>query len=130
MSRPRKSIDYGLVESMAQIHCTQEEIAEVLGISVRTLQRRAKFCRIYKKGREKGKASVRRMQFKSAEKGNVTMQIWLGKQILGQRDTLMINTQDDSVADPLTQSIMESVHGEKPKKTTKMTEADKDAVQH
>jgi len=26
------------------------------------------------------------MQWKSAEKGNVTMQIWLGKQILGQAD--------------------------------------------
>ena len=26
------------------------------------------------------------MQWKSAEKGNVTMQIWLGKQNLGQSD--------------------------------------------
>jgi hypothetical protein len=26
------------------------------------------------------------MQWKSAEKGNVTMQIWLGKQYLQQRD--------------------------------------------
>jgi hypothetical protein len=26
------------------------------------------------------------MQFKSAEGGNVTMQIWLGKQLLGQKD--------------------------------------------
>jgi hypothetical protein len=28
------------------------------------------------------------MQFESATKGNVTMQIWLGKQYLGQRDNL------------------------------------------
>ena len=38
------------------------------------------------KGREHAKISLRRMQFKSAEGGNVTMQIWLGKQLLGQRD--------------------------------------------
>jgi hypothetical protein len=29
---------------------------------------------------------LRRMQFESANKGNVTMQIWLGKQYLGQSD--------------------------------------------
>ena len=33
-----------------------------------------------------GKASLRRMQGKSAQDGNVTAQIWLGKQMLGQRD--------------------------------------------
>ena len=32
---------------------TQEEIAEFLNISVRTLQRDDEFCRIYKKGIEK-----------------------------------------------------------------------------
>jgi hypothetical protein len=31
-------------------------------------------------------AVLRRTQFKSAEAGNVTMQIWLGKELLGQRD--------------------------------------------
>ena len=34
------------------------------------------------------KASLRRMQYKAAEGGNVTAQIWLGKQILGQKDKL------------------------------------------
>ena len=48
--RPRKMIDYNLVEKLAQIQCTQEEISNVLDISTRTLQRDDEFCRIYKKG--------------------------------------------------------------------------------
>jgi hypothetical protein len=35
---------------------------------------------------EAGKSSLRRLQWKSALGGNVVMQIWLGKQYLGQRD--------------------------------------------
>lgn len=83
--RPKKEINYELVESLATIMCTQEEIANVLGISVRTLQRDSEFCRIYKKGLEDGKSSLRRNQFKLSET-NATMAIWLGKQYLGQRD--------------------------------------------
>ncbi len=90
MGRPKKIIDYQTAESLAKIQCTQEEIAEVLGISVRTLQRDKQFCRIYKKGMDAGRMSLRRLQYKSAESGNVTMQIWLGKQYLGQSDKVMM----------------------------------------
>jgi len=38
------------------------------------------------KGLENGKSSLRRIQWKSALGGNTTMQIWLGKQYLQQRD--------------------------------------------
>ena len=44
------------------------------------------FSDIYKSKSSTGKMSLRRQQFKSAEAGNVTMQIWLGKQWLGQTD--------------------------------------------
>ncbi len=37
-------------------------------------------------GKENGKASLRRMQFKGAESGNTTMLVWLGKQYLEQKD--------------------------------------------
>lgn len=83
--RPKKVIDYKLVEELASIMCTQEEISKILDISVRTLQRDAKFCRVFKKGFEDGKSSLRRNQFKLSET-NATMGIWLGKQYLGQRD--------------------------------------------
>lgn len=33
---------------------------------------------------------------KSAEKGNVTMQIWLGKQHLGQKEKVEVNTDKDN----------------------------------
>lgn len=91
MARPKKIIDYQLVEKLSHIHCTQEEIAEILEVSTKTLQRDAEFCRIYKKGINMGKMSLRRKQFESANKGNVTMLIWLGKQFLDQKDDKEIN---------------------------------------
>lgn len=88
--RPRIKIDYKQVEQLAAIQCTDEEIAAVLGVERSTIKRRKKdddeFCTAYKKGQQRGKASLRRMQFKAAEGGNATMLIWLGKQYLGQSD--------------------------------------------
>lgn len=84
--RPKIKLDYNLIEKLAYIQCTQEEIAKILGVSVDTLQRDDEFCGIYKKGIESGKSSLRRLQWKAAETGNSTMLVWLGKQYLGQRD--------------------------------------------
>ena len=47
VGRPKIQIDYNTVEKLANIQCTQEEIASFLGVSVRTLQRDEEFCRIY-----------------------------------------------------------------------------------
>ena len=84
--RPKKVIDYALVEKLANIQCTEVEIAEIIDISTRTLQKDKEFLRIYKKGLESGKSSLRRLQWKAAEKGNPTMLVWLGKQYLNQKD--------------------------------------------
>lgn len=84
--RPKKKIDYQTVEKLASIQCTQEEISNFLGISTRTLQKDEEFLRIYKKGLDNGKMSLRRWQYKKAQDGNVSMLIWLGKQYLGQMD--------------------------------------------
>ncbi len=89
--RPKKEIDYVAVEKLANIQCTQEEIAAFLDLSVRTLQRDEEFCRIYKKGQDNGRMSLRRMQFKLADK-NPTMAIWLGKQYLKQRDNIEVES--------------------------------------
>jgi hypothetical protein len=45
------------------------------------------------------KISIRRQQLKLAEAGNATMLIWLGKQVLGQRDKIAqeIKVKDDGV---------------------------------
>lgn len=86
--RPKFKIDYEQGSKLAMIQCTQQEIATFLGCSTDTLRRDKKFCEIYKKGQEEGKMSIRRMQFKAASGGNVTMLIWLGKQYLGQTDKM------------------------------------------
>ena len=91
MARPKIKIDYSIVEKLANIQCTQEEIASFLELSVRTLQRDEEFCRIYKKGQDNGKMSLRRMQFKLADK-NPTMAIWLGKQYLKQKDNIEVES--------------------------------------
>lgn len=83
-------------ESLCAIQCTREEICGVLNVSKDTLLRWCKsiygtdFATIYEQKRQNGKASLRRNQFKLAEK-NVTMAIFLGKQYLGQRDVIEEN---------------------------------------
>lgn len=81
------------------IGCTMQEIGAVCECSVDTLERR--FADIIQKGKETGKSSLRRMQWKNAESGNVTMQIWLGKQLLGQKDMSRfdLSNEDRSLAD-------------------------------
>ena len=82
--QPRKECDPELIERLAEIGCTTDEIANVCGVSKDTIERN--YMEQLHRGRERGKASVRRMQWKLAQDGNPTMQIWLGKQLLGQRD--------------------------------------------
>jgi hypothetical protein len=94
--RPRTLIDYEKAEKLATIMCTQSEIAAILNVSLSDLEHNPEFLRIHKKGMEHGRASLRRMQYKAAEGGNVTAQIWLGKQYLGQKDrTLEEHTGKD-----------------------------------
>lgn len=86
MGRKKVKIDYDTVKNLAKICCTQEEIASVMGCSVKTLQRRKQFNKAYQDGLNDARASLRRLQWKSAASGNITMQIFLGKNLLGQRD--------------------------------------------
>ena len=79
-----KDIDPELVYALAKIHCTQREIAAVCGCSITTIKDR--YIDIVHRGEDEGKSSLRRLQWEQAEKGNVQMLIWLGKQILGQKD--------------------------------------------
>lgn len=84
MGRPKADIDAEQVESMAAIGCTVAEIATILGCSSRTLERR--FVAPIERGRSRLNRSLRRKQVEMALAGNVTMLIWLGKQMLGQRE--------------------------------------------
>ena len=84
MARPRKEVDIKMLEGLAKIGCTDEEMATLLGVSSDTLVRR--FAEYIKKGRAEMKMSLRRLQIRLADEGNATMAIWLGKQNLGQKD--------------------------------------------
>ena len=109
--RPKFVIDYVTVEKLAGIMCTQQEIASFLGCDVRTLQRDEEFCRIYKNGQEKGKMSLRRMQWKLADK-NTSMAIFLGKNYLGQKDS--VEMIDNTETNKQLQNIADLIN--KPKK--------------
>jgi hypothetical protein len=86
--RPKKPLKYNyeLIKDLASILCTQDEIANIMGVSVRKLQMDEQFMRLYKEGIDGAKAHIRRAQFKLALSGNATMLVWLGKQFLGQRE--------------------------------------------
>lgn len=86
MARTRKPVALSekQIQDLARIGCTDREIAVVAEVSEDTISRN--YAEILAKGREQGKSRLRRLQWKAAEKGNVTMQIWLGKQLLGQSD--------------------------------------------
>lgn len=106
--RPKFKIDYDLVEKLAGIQCTQQEIASFLGCSVDTLQRDEQFSGIYKKGIENGKMSLRRMQFRLAEK-NTSMAIFLGKNYLGQRDVIeQEHGMKNGILDELTTALQKA----------------------
>jgi len=82
--RPLLDIDPEQVKMLAMIDCSYAEMAAVLNCDPKTLSNR--FSQVIEKGREEGKSSLKRAQFKAAMKGNPTMLIWLGKQRLGQAD--------------------------------------------
>lgn len=84
-------IDLLELEKLCSLHCTDQELADWFGVSTRTIETRKKrreFAEAMQRGRSKGRISVRRAQLKMLENGNGTMGVWLGKQMLGQRDTI------------------------------------------
>lgn len=92
--RPRKEIDFDVLERLVKLQCTGEECANFFRIDYDTLNARIKeasfdgFSDYFQKMGGDGKISLRRAQMKSAIGGNVTMQIWLGKQYLNQKDKI------------------------------------------
>lgn len=88
-----------VITALAQVMCTDEEIAACLDTTVETLHSALNepiFLECIKKGAREGKASLRRNQFRLA-KSNPAMAIFLGKQYLGQKDHPEEETEDGSV---------------------------------
>ena len=130
--RPEKYVDPEQVKQMALIGCTNEEIANITGLGLATIE--SKFSGLIREHRDQGKMSLRRLQLRIAQgrPGKVRvikeddgerieelevgippspqMAIHLGKHWLGQRDTaptnniLVHNAQRDGV--PLGPTLM------------------------
>ena len=87
MARPKKyQIEPSQIQKLSALGCTNTEIADFFGCDESLI--RKSYSEFLTKGRADMKIKLRKLQWKSADKGNVTMQIFLGKNILGQQDRL------------------------------------------
>ena len=85
MARPKKyDIDTKQVVKLASYGCTIREVANFIGSSEDLIKK--SYSQFITKGKDEGKIRLRKLQWTAAEKGNVPMLIWLGKQVLGQTD--------------------------------------------
>lgn len=100
--KPKTPIDVVELENLAKLHATQADMAAHFGLTKRAIEYRVAdvetmypvdngteeltFKEIIERGNARGRVSLRQSQFKLAIDGNATMQIWLGKQLLGQSD--------------------------------------------
>lgn len=106
--RPAKTLTkdgWNLVATLSQYFATDEEIAVALSddyesITEDTLKNeynKETFLEYKNKGKCKGKTSLRSWQWANARNGNTTMQIFLGKNYLGQSDRVEAEVQDTSI---------------------------------
>ena len=99
MARPKKEIDQKQFENLCGLQCTLEEICGWFDVCSDTLETWCKrtykrsFSEVFAQKRGAGKISLRRSQWRLAEK-NATMAIFLGKQFLGQRDNIDVTVAD------------------------------------
>ena len=85
MARPTKyNIKGEEVQKLSKFGMTNVEIADFFGCDESLI--RKSYSEYVTKGRAEMKLRLRQLQWKSAEKLNAVMLIWLGKQMLGQSD--------------------------------------------
>ena len=82
-----------MVDDLLRADCEGSEIASHIGINPATLYRacqrekKVHFVEYMREKKESGNALLKMKQYESAiNDKNISMQIWLGKQRLGQRD--------------------------------------------
>lgn len=98
--RPTIKIDKDNFEKLCGLQCTLVEIAGFFNCSEDTIQRwcrrtyKMTFAETYKTHSQQGKIALRRYQMKLAER-SAAMAIFLGKQLLGQRDYSEVEVKTD-----------------------------------
>jgi AraC-like DNA-binding protein len=108
--RPRTEIHAETFEKLCGLQCTLSEIASWFKCSEDTIERWCKkqyqttFAETFKRYSANGKISLRRYQFKMAEK-SVPMAIFLGKNWLGQTDRIEQNVREVEDLTPLAELL-------------------------
>lgn len=111
--RPKIELDKKQFESLCGLQCTMEEFCCFFGVTDKTLDRWCKdtykmsFSGIFAIKRGSGKISLRRSQFRLAEK-NAAMAIFLGQNYLGQRNYTSI--ADSITIDKESNGLIELLH--------------------
>ena len=93
MARPKKyDIDTTEVQQLAEYGCSQREIADFFGCDESLISK--SYSSFITKGKAVLKKKLRKAQIDLALKGNATMLVWLGKQMLGQTEKQEITTME------------------------------------
>ena len=98
--KPACAIDVTQLEKLAALHCTIDEAAAFFGCSKRTMlryldetSRDPMYRQAWERGRQNGKSSLRRLQWKHANgtgSSAVTMTIHLSKHWLGETERSLV----------------------------------------
>lgn len=92
VTKPKFDLDWEQLDKLCQFPHRHEDIAFILGCSVDTLESRIRekydetISEYHEKRKSRIRISVLQKQYEVAMRGNVTMLIWLGKNMLGQAD--------------------------------------------
>jgi hypothetical protein len=92
------------LEKLASLQCTLGEVASYFKVTItavdKCLAKKPEFRAAWQRGQDNGRISLRRAQVQKALAGNPTMLIWMGKQILGQKDQHELGGITDAVGNP------------------------------
>lgn len=117
MARPHKEIDKTQFEKLCGLQCTENEICDWFDTTRKTMDAwckrtyHASFSTVFEQKRGVGKISLRRMQWKLAEK-SAAMAIFLGKNILGQSDAVKIESKADGKLAELIDGLKDDLYTE------------------
>jgi len=79
-------------EKLGRIYATMEEVAAWFNVERRTVVRwlatNPAFAEALERGKAQGRITLRQAQIQCALRGNPAMLIWLGKQLLGQKEVV------------------------------------------
>jgi hypothetical protein len=89
--RPKAQYDLNVVAACGRFKATQETMAEIFGVSRKTINIEMQnpegaFCYTYKSAHSNARMTLSEAQWAKAMEGDNTMLIWMGKQHLDQKD--------------------------------------------